>query len=98
MRRREVIALIGGAAVAWPGIGVFADVPARRPLVAMLMQRSPEAVRRYMDAFAQGLQELGLVAGRDFDMVQRSANSDPKRVPGTLDRIDRAQARRNRDW
>ena len=84
MRRREVIALIGGAAVAWPGIGVFADVSARRPLVAMLMQRSPEAVRRYMNAFGQGMQKLGLIAGRDFDMVQRSANSDPKRVPGLL--------------
>jgi hypothetical protein len=76
MRRREVIALTGGAAVAWPGIGVFADVSARRPLVAMLMQRSPEKVRRYMNAFAQGMQKLGLVAGRDFDMVQRSAESD----------------------
>ena len=84
MRRREVIALIGGAVVAWPGIGVFADVSARRPLVAMLMQRSPEAVQRYMNAFAQGMQKLGLVAGRDFDMVQRSAESDPKRVPGLL--------------
>jgi putative tryptophan/tyrosine transport system substrate-binding protein len=84
MRRREAVALIGGAVVAWPGIGVFADVSARRPLVAMLMQRPPEAVRRYMNAFAQGMQKLGLVEGRDFDIVQRSANSDPKRVPGLL--------------
>jgi ABC-type uncharacterized transport system substrate-binding protein len=84
MIRREVITLIGGAVIAWPGIGVFADVSARRPLVAMLMQRSPEQVQRYMNAFAQAMQKLGLVAGRDFDTVQRSANSDPKRVPGLL--------------
>jgi len=53
MRRREVIALIGGG-IAWPGI-VFAEVSARRPLVAVLAQRSSNILRRYVNAFAQGM-------------------------------------------
>ena len=37
-----------------------------------------------MDAFTAGMQEHALIAGRDFDIVLRSAESDPKRIPGLL--------------
>lgn len=83
MRRREFAALIGGAAIARPGIGVT-EVLVRHPLVVVLMQRSPEAMERYVVSFTQGLQELGLVPGRDFELDQRSANGEPRRVPELL--------------
>lgn len=41
-------------------------------------------MQRYMDAFSQAMQGFGLVAGRDFDIVLRSADGDPNRVPGLL--------------
>src|SRR5271167_436093 len=75
MRRREVIALIGGTAVVWPGISV-AQVTATRSLVAILTARPPEAMRRYVNAFAQGIQEFGLVEGRDYEIVLRSTDGD----------------------
>lgn len=79
MRRREFAASVGGAAAfAWPAIG-FTQVAAPRPLVAILTQRSPDAMRRYMNAFGQGMQGSGLVAGRDYDIAQRSAESDVAR-------------------
>jgi putative ABC transport system substrate-binding protein len=83
MRRREIIALIGGAALAWPGI-VFAEVSARQPLVAVLTQRSPDILRRYVNAFAQGMQEFGLIEGRDYDVAIRSTDGDVTRVPKLL--------------
>jgi putative tryptophan/tyrosine transport system substrate-binding protein len=82
MRRREVIALIGGG-IAWPGI-VFAEVSARRPLVAVLAQRSSNILRRYVNAFAQGMQEFGLIEGRDYDVAIRSTDGDVTRVPKLL--------------
>ena len=83
MRRRDLIGLIGAGWLIPPQIGV-AQVTAHRPIVAVLAQRSPAAMQRYMDAFTAGMQEHALIAGRDFDIVLRSAESDPKRIPGLL--------------
>jgi putative tryptophan/tyrosine transport system substrate-binding protein len=83
LRRRELVALIGGAALAWPGIGA-AEGATRRPIVAILQSRPPEATRRYTDAFAQSMQELGLVAGRDYEIVLRSTDGDATRGPALL--------------
>ncbi len=81
--RREVIALIAMPALVWPVLGA-APAPTTRPVVAVLTQRSPEAMRRYLDAFGQGMQQAGLIAGRDYDIAQRSAESDVTRVPKLL--------------
>jgi len=78
-----VIALIGGTAVVWPGISV-AQVTTTRSLVAILTARPPEAMRRYVNAFAQGIQEFGLVEGRDYEIVLRSTDGDTTRVPELL--------------
>jgi ABC-type uncharacterized transport system substrate-binding protein len=86
MRRREVIALIGGAAVVSPGIG-FAQAPNRRPIVAVMAQRSSKAMQRYMDALTAGLKESALISGRDYAIVLRSAESDPKRIPDLLQEL-----------
>src|SRR5271166_1503519 len=66
MRRRELISLLGGAAVAWP-LGVRAQQPERMRRIGVLMNRAaddPEAPSR-VAAFAQGLAESGWTIGRN---------------------------------
>ena len=83
LSRRQVVVLVGGAALAWPGIGV-AEVATRRPIVAILQSRSPEATRRYTAAFTQSMQEFGFVAGQNYEIVLRSTDGDATRGPGLL--------------
>ena len=75
MRRREFIAVVGGAA-AWPCVGAAQGVK-KRPVIGMLGQGTPAQLkgvqlRRY---FMDGMRELGYVEGRDFDVVGRLAES-----------------------
>jgi putative tryptophan/tyrosine transport system substrate-binding protein len=70
MWRREFLLLSGAAAAAWPR-GVIAQTPARRPLIAYLAGATRERTSREIGAFVQGLQELGFVEGRDFDIEYR---------------------------
>lgn len=86
MRRRDAIALIGGTVLAGPAIA-GGQVATPRPLVAILTQRSSEAMRRYVNAFAQGMQELGLVAQRDYEIVLRSTDGDAARAPQLLQEL-----------
>ena len=60
MRRREFVALLGGAAVAWP-LAARAQQPERMRRIGVLtnlVADDPEAQAR-IGAFLQGLQELG---------------------------------------
>ena len=66
MRRREFIALIGGAAVSWP-LAARAQQPERMRRIAVLMPRAandPESLAR-IAAFQQGLQQAGWTEGRN---------------------------------
>jgi|SRR6516165_5233703 hypothetical protein len=66
IRRREFIALLGGAAAAWP-LAARAQQPERMRRVGVLMNLTsddPEAPGR-VAAFAQGLGELGWAVGRN---------------------------------
>ena len=84
MRRRDFIVLIEGAALTWPA-SVVAQIAPGRPLVAILASRTlNEVTLSYINAFAQGMQKLGLVAGRDYDVVLRSTEGDATRVPKLL--------------
>src|SRR5262249_52946003 len=71
-RRREFIALLGGAAIAWP-LAVRAQHPERMRRIGVLMNRiadDPEAQAR-LKALVQGLQQLGWVEGRNVRMDVR---------------------------
>ena len=72
MRRRNFIALIGGAA-AWP-LAAGAQQAAKRPLIAYLSVVSRERTSREIGGFLRGLQELDYVEGRDFDIAYRFAD------------------------
>jgi ABC-type uncharacterized transport system substrate-binding protein len=64
MRRRELIALLGGAAAAWPLEARAQQQPAM-PVVAILSSASQTALRDVLAAFRQGLKETGYVEGQN---------------------------------
>src|SRR6266550_7855269 len=65
VRRREFIALLGGAAAAWPLAARAADA---RPRIAFLTLRPQESVHL---AFVDGLRRLGYAQGRNLDIDYR---------------------------
>ena len=77
MRRREFIAMLGGAAAAWP-LAAHAQQSNRLRLVGVLFAMSPsdpEAEAR-VKAFEAGLRELGWAEGRNVRLEYRWAPRD----------------------
>jgi putative ABC transport system substrate-binding protein len=79
MRRRDLLALIGGAA-AWPVAG-RAQAPSV-PVIGFLNSASPSAFARLVDAFRQGLAEEGYVEGRNVTIEYRWAEGQYDRLEG----------------
>jgi putative ABC transport system substrate-binding protein len=76
MRRRDLIVLMGGAAIVR-----CRSVRAQQrtlPLVAFLSPRTSEV---NISAFQRGLRELGYVEGQNIAVEVRSAESDNRRLP-----------------
>jgi putative ABC transport system substrate-binding protein len=79
IRRRDVITLLGGAAVAWP-LTARAQQSAS-PTIGYLSTRSPGEAKYVTDAFAQGLNETGYVEGRNLAIEYRWAELQYDRLP-----------------
>ena len=82
MRRREFIALIGGAAVIFP-LSASAQQPDRMRRIGVLISLAaddPEGQAR-LAAFVQGLRELGMTEGREvrIDIRWTAGNPDSAR-------------------
>ena len=76
LRRRQVITLLGGAAV-WP-LAARAQQPARKRRIGVVMafsERDPEAKAR-VKAFEQGLQDLGWVKEQNLLIEYRWIGTD----------------------
>jgi putative ABC transport system substrate-binding protein len=80
MGRREFVALLGGAAAAWP-VAARAQQATKHYRIGMLETTSPTANAANLNAFRQRLQELGYVEGRNLVIDYRSAEGRPDRFP-----------------
>ena len=78
MRRRDFIALLGGAA-AWPK-SARAQQPAL-PVVGFLNSGSPDTFASYVASLRVGLREMGFVEGRNVAIEYRWARGDYERLP-----------------
>jgi putative tryptophan/tyrosine transport system substrate-binding protein len=79
MRRRECIAALGGAAVAWP-IAARAQQQAM-PVVGLLSGRSLDDSKSMMVAFGRGLMEEGFVERQNVAIEYRWAEGYYDRLP-----------------
>ena len=80
MRRRELIALLGGAAAAaWP-LAARAQQPAM-PVVGFMMAGSRAALRDEITAFEAGLREMGFAEGQNLALEYRFAEGQFERFP-----------------
>jgi putative ABC transport system substrate-binding protein len=83
MRRRDVITLLGGAALGWP-VAARAQQPARYRIGHLAIAAptdTPPPPPANWDAFVQGLREAGYTEGRNIAFEHRSAHDDPELFP-----------------
>jgi putative ABC transport system substrate-binding protein len=82
LQRREFIALVGGAAAAWP----FAARAQRvaKPIVGFLHQAAPENFGSFVSAFAKGLGESGYTDGHNVTIEYRWAEGHYDRLPALV--------------
>jgi putative tryptophan/tyrosine transport system substrate-binding protein len=80
MRRREVIALLGGAAVAWPR-AAGAQQTTRLPRVGYLFSFTPAEGQHLWEACRLGLRDLGYVEGGNIVLEPRWADGHHDRLP-----------------
>jgi ABC-type uncharacterized transport system substrate-binding protein len=78
MRRREALALLGGAAT-WP-VAARAQQSAM-PVIGFLHTGSPELNAKLLDGFRKGLAQSGFVEGRNVAIEFRWAQGDEQRLP-----------------
>jgi putative tryptophan/tyrosine transport system substrate-binding protein len=78
MRRREFIALVGGAAAAWP-LAARAQQSRKIWRIGMLSTVSRNTV--LYDGFLQGMRELGYVEGKNFIVEFRTTEGRYDRLP-----------------
>jgi putative tryptophan/tyrosine transport system substrate-binding protein len=81
MKRREIIALMGGAAVAWP-LAARAQQPDRMRRLGMLMNfaESDPVIQASLAAFLQRVRDLGWVEGRNIQIEYRWTVSSADRA------------------
>ena len=82
IRRRELIAALGGAAAAWP-LAVRAQ-QAAMPVIGFVHSASPDPFAHLVRAFRQGLAETGFVEGRNAAIEFRWAEGRYERLPALV--------------
>jgi putative ABC transport system substrate-binding protein len=86
MRRRQFIGLLAAAVASRPVIAL-AQASTQRPLIAVLSGASQATSQRWLSGLPQGLQELGYVEGRDYNIEYRYTDGDLTRQPVLVDEL-----------
>src|SRR5262249_9096152 len=74
------ITLLGGAAVGWP-LAASAQTQPKIPRVGLAFGGTPTTVKHNIEAFRQGLRELGYVEGQTIVLELRWAEGRSERMP-----------------
>jgi putative ABC transport system substrate-binding protein len=80
MRRREFIALVGGATFVWP-LAASAQTQPKIPRVGYVFGGTPTSAKHVFEVFREGLRELGYVEGQTIVLEVRGAEGRPERIP-----------------
>src|SRR5262249_55039974 len=88
IERREFVALLGGAAAAWP-LAARTQQPTP-PVIGFLEIRSPETITERLRAIRQGLKETGYVEGENIAIDYRWAEQ-MERLPELAAQLVRRQ-------
>jgi putative ABC transport system substrate-binding protein len=87
--RRELLAALGGAAVAWP-LAARAQQPAM-PVIGFLRDTSLADAKHLVASFRQGLKEGGFIEGQNVALEYRSAEDQSHRLPALVADLVRQQ-------
>src|SRR5262245_32594592 len=79
MKRRALIALLSGAAAAWPLAARAQQRP--MPVIGFLNPTSPEVLAEPMRGFRQARKDAGYVEGESIAIEYRFADNLPERLP-----------------
>jgi putative ABC transport system substrate-binding protein len=79
MKRRDFVALLGGAAVSWP-LAARAQQASKLPTIGYFGSGTASSQRPWSDAFAQRLRELGWLEGRTVAIEYRWAEGRTERA------------------
>src|SRR6516165_6458508 len=81
MNRRSILALLGGAAAAWP-LAARAQQPDRMRLVGVLMAyaESDRAAQSWLATFRAALAKLGWTEGTNLRVELRWSAADPDKI------------------
>jgi putative tryptophan/tyrosine transport system substrate-binding protein len=89
MKRREFIAVLGGAAAAWP-LAARVQQPVM-PVVGFIRDGSADANARYTAAFRNGLNETGTVEGQNVTVEYHWLEGQHDRLPALMADLVRRQ-------
>jgi ABC-type uncharacterized transport system substrate-binding protein len=78
MRRRQFIAILGGAAAALP---LAARAQHRAPVIGFLSSRSPEDSKPHLAGFLRGLEAFGYIDGKTVTIEYRWAKGQYDQLP-----------------
>jgi putative tryptophan/tyrosine transport system substrate-binding protein len=82
MGRREFVALLGGAAAAWP-VAANAQQPTT-PVIGFVQTGAQVAMAHMTAAFHRGLKEAGYVEGQNVEVVYRYADGQYDQLPALV--------------
>jgi len=78
MRRRDLIAMLGGAAAGWP---TLAHAQGAMPMIGYLGFTSPGQIGARLTAFQDGLKERGYIVGQNLKVEYRWGEGQAERIP-----------------